>query len=194
LPASPHAISIRCGRSTRANDDAVDVYREEATVLGFELGEVTHPAHQKLRPDEIVEDAFWLGLDVDLCPIDLAHFFFLDLALEGGEPWLPEALNELLHGQKARRADRVQAARALLASFHQTRSIEHGQVLRHGLLRDVDLSGDFAHRAWALAEQPQDLEAPGFTERLEHRRASQVTTCVTRAVVILHKHPLVEYR
>ena len=59
-----------------ADQDAVDVDREDSTVFRFEASHVAHPTNEELGPHEVVEDLVGQSLDVDGRPERLAHRFF----------------------------------------------------------------------------------------------------------------------
>src|SRR5262245_58856938 len=86
-------------------------------------------------------------------------FLFLDFVLQSAEPGLPEAAHEFFDGSEAGRPHGIEASCALLSRFDEPRAIEHGQVLRNRLLRDVDLVRDLANRHRPLAQEGEDLDA-----------------------------------
>src|SRR6516165_9848536 len=68
----------------------------------------------------------------------------------------PELREEIPQPGQALGTHDVQPPLALRAHRHQARVLEHLQMLRHGLLGDVELLGDLVDRTRPAAQQPQD--------------------------------------
>ena len=81
----------------------------------------------------------------------------------------PESTHELLDRSEAGAPNGVQAARALFLGFDEPGTIEHGQMLRDGLLRNIDRGGYLAHGARTFAEELQDDDSARLAERLESK-------------------------
>jgi hypothetical protein len=72
---------------------------------------------------------------------------FLRFRFQGKKVWLPESSNEFFDGCKPGVPHGVHAACPFFACFDQTSTVEHGEVLGYGLLRNVHRGGDVTHRA-----------------------------------------------
>src|SRR5689334_607728 len=90
-----------------------------------------------------------------------------ELVLERPESRRPEGLDEGRDRSKAFELDGVEVLRAFLSRLDEAGLVEHRQMLRGGLLGDVDRVRDLSDRARPAAQKPQDLDAPGFAERFE---------------------------
>jgi hypothetical protein len=74
----------------------------------------------------------------------------------------PELLEQSPHGIESLGADDVQAPLRLRPHGDEAGVVEHLQMLRDGLLRDVEVFGDLADRARLIPDQAEDRAAPGL--------------------------------
>src|SRR5207244_7251832 len=87
------------------------------------------------------------------------------LALECAEAFVPELLQELLQLGEPFRAGPVEPPRAVASLAHEPRLLEDVQMLRNRRPRDVEVPGDLACRAPAVAHGRQALAPAGGGDR-----------------------------
>src|SRR5439155_5474958 len=84
------------------------------------------------------------------------------LSLQRLELRVPERVEERLQLREPLRACAVQAPGAVPSFVHQTRLLEHTEVLGDRRSRDLELRGDLARRQLVLAYELEDLPAAGL--------------------------------
>src|SRR3954453_12413335 len=99
----------------------------------------------------------------------LASLLSFGLAPERVEPFVPEAVEELLQLREAFRARLVQAPGAVAPLTHESRLLQDGQVLRDRRPCDVEVRSDLTRRQLVVADERQDPPPSRLCDRLQRR-------------------------
>jgi hypothetical protein len=87
--------------------------------------------------------------------------------LESMQALWPEFGQEIVQRGEAFRAYHIEATLTLRLDRDQTRFLEYLEVLRDGLLSDVELRGDLVDGARPVPHQPQDIAPTRLGQRLQ---------------------------
>ena len=91
-------------------------------------------------------------------------------AVEVGRPERPVGLEPRVQFHERLGPDPVQAALAVGAHVDEPRVSQYPQVLRHSRLADAEFVDEFAHGAFAVAQQLEDRDPPRLGEDLERSK------------------------
>src|SRR6516162_7959002 len=116
----------------------------------------------------------------------------LDGLLEPPQAVGPEFGQEIPHGRQAFRPHHVEPPLSLRPDRHQAGVLEHLQVLRDGLLADLEPPRDLVHRTRLVTHQPQDRPPVRVGECLERRLGHGPSLALTTSID-LYKRWLVAY-